>query len=233
MTGLLAEYLAKLTLRMRALRDPEAQAQLGGYGDQADELADTMALARRTGRLHQSETDFDEHARHRGLLRVWRETDAALKAYLQTAWAVYASMGAKDGLEAALARLGCPRARVVRYVDLIRIESGIAGPFISNSPFGHLAGFFYVEIDTPHLFGGGRAWDDGLLWEEGALWDIDQLYARALSDVIATIRRWKHVGSSCRFLRIRIGHAWVTVPVGEWWEVDPDGNVQGPYLEGY
>lgn len=73
----------------------------------------------------------------------------------------------------------------------------------------------------------------GKLWNNGHYWDGTPPYADALKDIRRIVRKFKPVSTSGRFARIYSGKKTFVYPIGENYEEDASGNVQGPYLSSY
>lgn len=208
------------------LGDPMSAAMLGRMGAELDEVSAQGLLALRYTRLDQCPADgLDAHAFTSALPRVHGESTAQLLLVLLGRWSRFSAMGTDEGLYAQLARMGYPRCRWIGYPDLMVLG-------MPPTVFGGNQGFGLLDIDGPNGFGPPALWDSaGPLWDDGVTrWDLSEPYVGAIDDLKATIRRWKPVGVSCRFLRIRIGEGWVTVPVGEEWEFDERGAATDYYL---
>lgn len=213
------------------------QRTVAAFGQVADVFRAEVAQGVRYAMLEECADDaLPNHASNSSLWLVRNETLAQLRTYLRGRWEIWRASGTTGQLLAELARLGYPNCKVVSYIDLLVFAVGIAGPFVLNAGiFGANYGFFYVEIDLPNGFGPPVRWDGGEAWDGGALWDLSEPYPGAIADIMATIRKWKPIGRSCRFLRIRIADSgapdeWVTVPMGELWEYDGDGFAPDYYL---
>ncbi len=73
----------------------------------------------------------------------------------------------------------------------------------------------------------------GKLWNNGHYWDGTPPYTDALKDIRRIVRKFKPVSTSGRFARIFYGKKTFVYPIGESYEEDASGNVQGPYLSSY
>ena len=73
----------------------------------------------------------------------------------------------------------------------------------------------------------------GKLWNNGHYWDGTPPYTDALKDIRRIVRKFKPVSTSGRFARIYYGKKTFVYPIGENYEEDASGNVQGPYLSSY
>lgn len=73
----------------------------------------------------------------------------------------------------------------------------------------------------------------GKLWNNGHYWDGTPPYKDALKDIRRIVRKFKPVSTSGRFARIFYGKKTFVYPIGESYEEDANGNVQGPYLSSY
>lgn len=73
----------------------------------------------------------------------------------------------------------------------------------------------------------------GKLWNNGHYWDGTPPYTDALKDIRRIVRKFKPVSTSGRFARIYSGKKTFVYPIGENYEEDAAGNVQGPYLSSY
>ena len=217
--GLFGDYLEDIGRRL-ALAG--AEPLLGGWGASLDQLADDARQAAAYGRPDEcpsEATALDYLARSRGLWRLHGEPVEAARTLARTAFEVHQTRGTTAGIVAQLARLGYT-ARLTSQAELYDRFGG--------SPFGGYTGFFFVEIidggwTAPTTWNGGAAWNGA-----GATWDVPEPYQGAVGDVLAVVRRWKADGTSCRYVRLSTGRAWVTVPCGEAWE-----GGSGPYLQSY
>lgn len=86
---------------------------------------------------------------------------------------------------------------------------------------GSNGSIYQLGPSSLHLWSGAQ----GTLWEGGETWDLIEPYVGALDEIRAVIRFWKPATTSCRFVRIQVGPEWITIPVGETWELDPKGNI--------
>ena len=73
----------------------------------------------------------------------------------------------------------------------------------------------------------------GKLWNNGHYWDGTPPYKDALKDIRRIVRKFKPVSTSGRFARIFYGKKTFVYPIGESYEEDAYGDVQGPYLSSY
>jgi hypothetical protein len=73
----------------------------------------------------------------------------------------------------------------------------------------------------------------GKLWNNGHYWDGTPPYTDALKDIRRIVRKFKPVSTSGRFARIFFNKKTFVYPIGENYEEDASGNVQGPYLSSY
>lgn len=66
---------------------------------------------------------------------------------------------------------------------------------------------------------------DGALWDDKVShWDIQEPYNGAIGDIINVIKKWKPAASSCRYISIRVGDRYISVPMHENFELDAYGT---------
>lgn len=224
--GVILAYLQSLLPPW--LSKPRGKRFTKAFGDVGDTFRNDVAYGVRSTMIEEAGSDtYALHLRNSNLDAAHIDTPTTILAYLRYRWNAWRASGARDGMLYQLARLGYANAKIFSYVDLLIF---ILGVVINPNVFGANEGFFYIDIDTPSGFGPPVDWDDGHAWDDGHLWDLSEPFTGAIGEIITTVRKWKPVGSSCRFIRFRIGNQWIVVPVGETWEYDADGNVTDYYL---
>ncbi len=219
------EYLRDIGRSLSILADEGAQRLLSGWGAPLDQLADDARLALAYGRPYECPVEaepIDLMCASSGLPRLHGQSVEDGRAQVLQRWEITAGKGTLDGMIAQLGRLGY-RATVT--TQAILVDRNVFNPFGGN------VGFFYVEIFTG--FAAGTTWNGGGAWNDGATWDVVEPYPGAVLDIVAQIRAWKPVGTSCRYVRLAAGNSWVTVPVGEAWEYDAAGVAPDYYSFSY
>lgn len=224
MAGAYVDFAQAVGRAIEIFKGPGQQGLLAGFGGVLDQVAADVRLAAAYARIEECPEDgLDRHLRSSGLPRLHGELLAFARTIARRRWDWWEGAGTELGLLQQLQRVGLT-AKVVSYLDLL-----LAG---TANPFGGNTGFFYLEFASG--FGPAVLWNDpGPDWNDAGLWDTAEPWFGALADLRAVVRRWKPPGWSCRFFRVRVGNQWVTVPVGEAWEYDADGNVTDYYLTSY
>lgn len=68
---------------------------------------------------------------------------------------------------------------------------------------------------------------DGALWNDNiAAWDIKEPYDGAIGDIKNIIKKWKPASTSCRYIAIRVGDRYISIPMFEHWELDANGTAK-------
>lgn len=220
-----AEWLTGLARGLRRCAVPEVATAPGAQMDQLRDEAETALLY---GRATTCPDDgIGRLAITRGLWRYSNETEAMCRSRIARAWdAIWPLDGTERGLVEALRALGFGQVEVWGYARLKTIGLG-------RDPFGGNYGFFFVRIGAG--FAQPRRWNDSCRWnDEGRYrWSVNEAVDRALEEAAAVIRSKKPVGRSCRFIQVRVGNEWSTIPLGETWEYDRDGYAVDYYLTNY
>lgn len=176
---------------------------LPGLGDTADDVLADAGLMGRAGMLEEAPADaLPYHGRNSGgLSQAAGESAAAYLAYLRQRWPVNGGRGTVPGLQAQLARLGFPSSEVWTELDLKL--TGYVGAF------GGTQGAFFVLLRKPHaiLPAALKDWNDGQLWDGSTTWGGTTATWAQISEILATIRRWKPATTSCRFVIIELDAA--------------------------
>lgn len=80
---------------------------------------------------------------------------------------------------------------------------------------------------TKNVSGSTSALANGALWDDKiSHWDIQEPYQGALGDIFNIIKKWKPATSSCRYVSIRIGDKYISIPMNEQWEMDALGDAK-------
>jgi len=80
---------------------------------------------------------------------------------------------------------------------------------------------------TMNVSGSTNALSTGALWDDKiSHWDIQEPYQGALGDIFNIIRKWKPATSSCRYVSIRMGDKYISIPMHEQWELDAVGDAK-------
>ena len=80
---------------------------------------------------------------------------------------------------------------------------------------------------TMNVSGSTSALSTGALWDDKiSHWDIQEPYQGALGDIFNIIKKWKPATSSCRYVSIRVGDKYISIPMSEQWEMDALGNAK-------
>lgn len=234
--GAHATYLQTIGAPISGLESAPAQGLLGGWGQSADDVAARLLTAVRQGRMEDATGEaLDAEARTRGFFRVRGEGDEALRAWLRGTFGYYREMGSDEGVVRQVKRLGYTSVTVHSALSLY--SAGWIGAFGLTpgllGPIGSFPNFFFVELDLTNGFGVTADWDGAIDWDGSAVWDLVEPYTGAIADLRETIWRWKPFGASCRYVSVRVGAFWFSIPVAERWEWDSAGNVTGPYLQSF
>jgi hypothetical protein len=88
----------------------------------------------------------------------------------------------------------------------------------------------YRFAPTPMQIASGAT---GKLWDQNYTWDGVIIDANMLNNLRALIRFFSPVSMAPRFIRIQNGNLLTSYPIGEEYEEDYLGNINGPYLFSY
>lgn len=88
----------------------------------------------------------------------------------------------------------------------------------------------YISTLYPSTFnvsGSTNALSTGALWDDKiSHWDIQEPYIGAVGDIVNIIKKWKPATSSCRYVSIRMGDKYISIPIHEQWELDAVGDAK-------
>jgi hypothetical protein len=88
----------------------------------------------------------------------------------------------------------------------------------------------YISTLYPSTFnvsGSTNALATGALWDDKVShWDIQEPYVGAVGDIFNIIKKWKPATSSCRYVSIRMGDKYISIPMHEQWELDAVGDAK-------